>query len=63
MITLTRDEYIELEESNIGICLVCGNRQDYCEPDAREYDCDECGLPKVYGVPELLIMGIIAIDE
>jgi hypothetical protein len=42
--------------SNVGICIACGEDRDDCEPDAREYVCDECDEEKVYGAEELLLM-------
>lgn len=41
---------------NPGFCLCCGGEQDGCEPDAREYECEACGEPAVYGAEELLFM-------
>ena len=43
--------------ANIGFCTDCGNSQDGCEPDARNYECESCGANQVYGAMELLIMG------
>lgn len=43
---------------NPGICLACGEDADGCEPDARRYVCECCGERAVYGVEELLIMGV-----
>jgi hypothetical protein len=40
---------------NPGFCIKCGEEHDGCEPDAREYECDFCGLPTVYGACELLL--------
>ena len=40
---------------NPGFCISCGYKQDGCEPDAREYECEACGEPKVYGAAELLM--------
>jgi hypothetical protein len=40
---------------NPGFCLACGNEQEGCEPDAREYECEACGEPQVYGADELLL--------
>lgn len=40
---------------NPGICLSCGFEQDGCEPDAREYECEACGDPQVFGAEELLM--------
>ena len=40
----------------IGICIRCGQEQEGVEPDARKYECESCGKPKVYGAEELLMM-------
>ena len=40
----------------IGICIACGNEQEGVEPDARGYECEDCGKHKVYGAEELLMM-------
>lgn len=40
---------------NPGFCIACGEEGDGCEPDAREYKCEFCGKPKVYGADELLL--------
>ena len=40
---------------NPGICIACGADHDECEPDAREYECDECGKNAVYGCEELAL--------
>lgn len=45
---------------NPGFCLACGNQQDGCEPDAREYKCEDCGERQVYGAQEVLLMGCYA---
>lgn len=60
---MTEDEYREYEEEYIGFCIDCGAERDCCEPDACKYVCEACGERKVYGVPELLIMGMITFVE
>ena len=40
---------------NPGFCIVCGNEQDGCEPDARNYECESCGEDAVFGAEELLM--------
>lgn len=40
---------------NPGFCLTCGIEQGGCEPDAREYECEACGEPTVYGAAELFM--------
>ncbi len=44
------------EDNNLGFCLACGAEASGVEPDAREYECEECGERKVYGAEELLFM-------
>lgn len=59
-ITLERvEEAVQREISTLdtpGFCLACGEEADGCEPDAREYECEFCGLRKVYGAEEMLMM-------
>ena len=52
------DTIIEAVEAddNLGFCLGCGAEAYGVEPDARKYECEECGAHKVYGAEELLIM-------
>jgi hypothetical protein len=40
---------------NPGICICCGADAEGVEPDAREYECEVCGEPGVYGAEELLL--------
>jgi predicted RNA-binding Zn-ribbon protein involved in translation (DUF1610 family) len=40
----------------MGICVKCGYEQEGVEPDARKYECEDCGEHKVYGAEELLFM-------
>jgi predicted RNA-binding Zn-ribbon protein involved in translation (DUF1610 family) len=42
----------------LGFCTACGAEAEGVEPDAREYDCDACGKPNVYGAEELIMMGV-----
>ena len=46
-------------DENIGFCIECGAERECCEPDARKYQCEECGECAVYGAQEILIMGLI----
>jgi len=54
-------ELTELSDDMNGFCIACGNLQEGCEPDAREYVCEECGEKKVYGIEELAIMGYVKV--
>lgn len=42
--------------NNPGFCINCGCDADSCEPDARNYHCDECGNDEVFGAQEVLLM-------
>jgi len=39
-----------------GFCLACGAEHDEIEPDARKYECEQCGEYKVYGAEEIVLM-------
>lgn len=58
---LTEAQYHNADNEMIGFCLACGAERACCEPDARKYPCDECQQLKVYGIPELLIMGLVVL--
>jgi hypothetical protein len=54
----------EVQESCNGACLACGEIiYGGVEPDARKYECESCGANEVYGLEELLMMGVIALDH
>ena len=57
--TFDLEQIEEAMESQSGFCIACGAEKDCCEPDAREYECDECGALKVYGAEELVVMGLV----
>lgn len=39
---------------NPGFCNACGEEQEGCEPDARNYTCEHCGAKQVFGAEEFL---------
>jgi predicted RNA-binding Zn-ribbon protein involved in translation (DUF1610 family) len=45
-----------LSLDNPGFCLECGAEVEGVEPDASEYQCEECGEPRVFGAEEILLM-------
>ena len=45
----------ENEEEYSGFCIACGAAAYDVEPDARRYECDDCGANKVYGAQEILL--------
>ncbi len=62
--TMTEDAYREHCEEDNGICLACGEiRNGGTEPDAEEYECEDCGAFKVCGIEQALVMGRIEFSE
>lgn len=59
MCPIDRDELLEaaIEDDNSGFCRACENHQYGCEPDAMNYECEECGRNEVFGAAELVLMG------
>jgi hypothetical protein len=53
------EEIRDMEEFQQGGCIACGALRDCCEPDARRYECDQCGKRAVFGTDELALMGYI----
>ena len=61
MHSFTIEQFEEMQECYGGGCTACGAiKYDGCEPDAREYECEECGEHSVYGAEELLMMGLVS---
>lgn len=46
-----------------GWCIVCGEDYMGIKPNDRAKECDECEKNLVYGVDELLRMGVIKIRK
>ena len=59
MPVMSEEEAWESQDNGSGFCLACGGEASGVEPDARKYECESCGLPKVYGIPELFLMGLV----
>jgi hypothetical protein len=54
---IERQELESHMEEYDGLCLACGQWQyGECEPDARNYECQECGVRAVYGAEECFLM-------
>lgn len=60
---MSEDEFRELAEEMCGLCRACGEVADGVEPDACKYECEACERPQVYGMEELLVMGLVAFTE
>lgn len=56
-VVISIEDVMEAVQSGefVGICKECGHEHDGCEPDARNYKCENCGAMAVYGAEELLI--------
>jgi predicted RNA-binding Zn-ribbon protein involved in translation (DUF1610 family) len=62
--TFLLDDLERLMNEDGGYCLSCGAEvPDGLEPDARGYDCEECGEPKVYAAEEIIQMGLFYEDD
>jgi predicted RNA-binding Zn-ribbon protein involved in translation (DUF1610 family) len=57
-VKVTIEQVMEAVEAgdNAGFCIACGAETDGVEPDARNYECEDCGEHKVFGAEELLLM-------
>lgn len=55
----TLEQIEEADANSSGFCLACGSERDCCEPDARRYHCEECGMRHVYGAQEIMLMGLV----
>lgn len=53
----------DVSDGTLGICLACGEIAYGVEPDARGYQCEDCGKPQVYGLEEAVLMGRVEISE
>jgi hypothetical protein len=58
MSLISLQEHIENDD---GYCTKCKAWTNFgsCEPDARQYECEECGHSTVYGAEEALLMGLV----
>lgn len=62
-IILTEDQFHEYNEMLLGICITCHETTENCEPDAERYRCLNCETNTVYGTEQLLLMGLVSIEE
>ena len=58
VVDVSEEDVSGMGMSDVGYCTNCGMDHP-AVPDAREYQCDACGKPTVYGAPELLLMGVL----
>jgi len=61
---LTEEEFVSLRDDNCGLCENCGEINDsFHEPDAENYQCENCGENKSHGIENCLIMGLLDITD
>lgn len=61
-VAISMDRYQEACESYEGWCDVCGDfTRGSTEPDAENYDCEQCGGLTVCGAEQALLLGKIDI--
>ena len=64
MITITASEYSKFRGDYIGFCIACDCfTNDGVEPDATEYECENCGEHAVCGAEHALLEGLIDISS
>ena len=57
--TFTLKQIEQASALDHGLCLSCGASQEGCEPDARNYRCENCGQDHVHGAEEIVLMGLM----
>jgi hypothetical protein len=58
--TMTEDDFRDMCDEDQGYCTTCEDfTRDGVEPDAEEYECEQCGELSVMGAEQALIMGLI----
>ena len=56
---MTEEQFLEESSAGIGYCLSCHAQRDCCEPDAENYECEECGKNKVMDLELMLVYGYL----
>lgn len=59
---ISENRYEQLLDSSTGLCRKCGAERGCCEPDARNYPCDNCEENEVFGAEELFMMGELELE-
>lgn len=62
-ITISEARYRAMQRDHGGFCTSCGAEAGPVEPDARNYRCEVCDAPAVFGIEELLLMEELVITE
>jgi len=56
-IKMTPRDIMHALADDMGFCVACGAEHYGCEPDARNYECEECGAHEVHGLEEIILVG------
>ena len=57
------EQHIE-DDDHAGWCTSCGEwTHDFCEPDARFYECPVCSESTCFGAEELLVQGLFSMED
>ncbi len=64
-IEMTESDYMSYRNGYDGYCTDCNavSRYGCTEPDAENYECDECGENTAIGIDNALIIGHIEIKD
>lgn len=63
MFEMSVGTFREMSEDNGGFCLACKEEAWGVEPDARNYECECCGENQVFGLEEILMMGLVTLID
>jgi hypothetical protein len=58
---ISTTQYQAMEDDNTGVCLACHEETSGVEPDAEDYECENCGEHRVTGMMNLLLNGNIVL--
>ena len=62
--SMTESAYVDGCQDHNGICLCCGlEHVGGHEPDAKGYECEDCGERSVYGLEQALMDGMLTFDD
>jgi hypothetical protein len=62
MVKILMEETHECIVNNYGICINCGAIGQFAEPDAREYECEECGENAVFGCEQAILEMLVEVE-
>ena len=54
--TVTQED---VDDGDLGICLICGEFSQCIAPDMRWAECEHCGCRNVFGIKEAVLMDYV----